>query len=112
MRSKLDAHHKEIRLVASILPVSKLILETGAFDPHALKDPAVLEKKSLDQKGPNYGYENIRAFVVSRDGYLCQHCKEWKCRVDADACIRRMKDGCTHMAHKAEHAMDMGFFHS
>ena len=75
IRSKLDAHHKEIRFVASILPVSKLIFETGAFDPHALKNPAVREDKSLYPKGPTYGYEDIRAFVLSRDGSLCQHCK-------------------------------------
>jgi cytochrome c553 len=75
MVSRLNAHRREIRFVASILPVSKLILETGTFDPHALKNPAVLEDKSLYQKGPNYGYENTKAFVLSRDGYLCQHCK-------------------------------------
>ena len=27
----MPAHHKETRLLASILPVSKLILETGTF---------------------------------------------------------------------------------
>jgi hypothetical protein len=71
----MPAHHKETRLLASILPVSKLILETGTFGSHALKNPAVLEDKSLYQKGPNYGYENTKAFVLSRDGYLCQRCK-------------------------------------
>jgi hypothetical protein len=75
MVSKLNAHRREIRFVSSILPVSKLILETGTFDPHALKNPAVLEDKSLYQKGPNFGYGNTRAFVLSRDGYFCRHCK-------------------------------------
>jgi RRXRR protein/HNH endonuclease len=74
MRSKFDAHHKEIRFVSTILPISMLILETGTFDPHALKNPAVLEDKSLYQKGPNYGYENTKAYVLNRDRYTCQHC--------------------------------------
>jgi len=33
--------------------------------------------------------------------------QEWMSSSDADARIARMKDGSTHMAHKAEHAVDM-----
>src|SRR5215475_13010851 len=33
--------------------------------------------------------------------------QEWKSATDPDARITKMKDGSTHMAHKAEHAVDM-----
>ena len=33
--------------------------------------------------------------------------KEWKHPYDADARITKMKDGSTHLAHKAEHAVDL-----
>jgi len=33
--------------------------------------------------------------------------KEWKSPVDEDARVAKMKDGSTHLAHKAEHAVDM-----
>jgi transposase len=33
--------------------------------------------------------------------------KEWKHPLDSDARITKMKDGRTHLAHKAEHAVDM-----
>jgi transposase len=33
--------------------------------------------------------------------------KEWKSPVDTDARIAKMKDGRTHLAHKAEHAVDL-----
>jgi transposase len=33
--------------------------------------------------------------------------KEWKSPVDEDARIGKMKDGRTHLAHKAEHAVDL-----
>jgi transposase len=33
--------------------------------------------------------------------------KEWKSPVDVDARIAKMKDGRTHLAHKAEHAVDL-----
>lgn len=75
MRSKIEAHLREIRLVQSLLPISAIVLETGTFDPHALKNPEVLQKKGLYQRGINYGFANTKAYVLTRDGYVCQHCK-------------------------------------
>jgi len=33
--------------------------------------------------------------------------KEWKSPTDQDARVAKMKDGRTHLAHKAEHAVDL-----
>ena len=73
--SKINSHLKEIKCVKSILPITKLILETAVFDPHALKNPDVLKNKWLYQKGINYGFANTKAYVLMRDGYSCQSCK-------------------------------------
>ena len=75
MRSKIDGHLREIHFVQSILPMSSIILETGTFDPHALKNPEVLQKKWLYQKGINYSFANTKAYVLTRDGYTCQSCQ-------------------------------------
>lgn len=75
MTSKIYAHLKEMKFVKRILPITKQIVETATFDPHALKNPAVLTNKWLYQKGINYGYANTKAYVLTRDGYRCQHCK-------------------------------------
>jgi RRXRR protein/HNH endonuclease len=75
MRSKIDAHLREIRFVQSLLPIQSIVLETGTFDPHALKNPEVLQKKWWYQKGVNYGFANTKAYVLTRDSYTCQHCK-------------------------------------
>lgn len=75
MVSKLNAHLKEINYVKSILPISRVIIETATFDTHALKNPAVLSNKWIYQKGINYGFANTKAYVLNRDGYTCQHCK-------------------------------------
>jgi 5-methylcytosine-specific restriction endonuclease McrA len=75
MISKFGAHLKEAAFVQSILPVTKLILETAAFDPHALKNPDVLKNKWLYQKGINYGYANTKAYILSRDGHTCRRCR-------------------------------------
>jgi len=75
MRSKIESHVKEVNFVKSILPIAEVIVETGTFDPHALKNPDVLKNKWLYQRGTNYGYANTRAFVLHRDEHVCQHCK-------------------------------------
>jgi len=78
MISKFNSHLKEINFVKSILPITKLILETANFDPHLLKNPALHNekiKKWAYQRGTNYGFANTKAFVLDRDSYKCQHCK-------------------------------------
>lgn len=75
MTSKIHAHVREMEFVQTVLPISKTIIETATFDPHALKNPAVLTNKWLYQKGINYGYANTKAYVLTRDGYCFQHCK-------------------------------------
>lgn len=75
MVSKISAHIREIEYVKSILPISRIIIETGNFDTHALKNPSVLNNKWLYQKGINYGFANTKAYVLNRDNHTCQHCK-------------------------------------
>lgn len=75
MISKINSHIKEINFVKSILPISRIVIETASFDVHALKNPAVLTNKWLYQHGINYGYANTKAYVLDRDKHQCQHCK-------------------------------------
>lgn len=78
MQSKLACHEREIRYTAKMLPVSRLILETGTFDPHLLKNPDLGSPAYRSwgyQKGTNYGFYNTKAYVLARDGYTCQCCK-------------------------------------
>jgi RRXRR protein/HNH endonuclease len=75
MRSKIAAHLREIRFVKHLLPITSLVLESGTFDPHALKNPEVLRNKWLYQRGINYGYANTKAYVLTRDHYTCQQCQ-------------------------------------
>ena len=78
MMSKYQAHIREIEFVKSILPISKLVLETGTFDPHLMKNPVLANEKVRHwgyQKGKLYGFENTKAYVLARDNYTCQCCK-------------------------------------
>lgn len=81
MTSKYHSHIKEIEFIKSILPITKLVLETGTFDPHLLKKPFLANPKTAKwgyQKGTNYGFENTKAMILNRDGYKCHICKTKK----------------------------------
>lgn len=81
MVSKIHSHIKEIEFVKSILPISRLVLETATFDTHLLKNPSLANEKIRHwgyQKGANYGFENTKAMVLNRDGYKCHICKNKK----------------------------------
>lgn len=78
MVSKLHSHVKEIEYIKSILPISTMVFETGQFDMHLMKNPALANPKVKYwgyQKGANYGFENTKAMVLNRDNYTCRYCK-------------------------------------
>lgn len=78
MQSKIATHEREIKFVARMVPVSKLVLETGIFDPHLLKNPELANPVYRHwgyQQGTNYGFYNTKAYVLARDNYTCQCCK-------------------------------------
>ena len=78
MISKINSHVKEIEYVKGILPINNLVLETGTFDMHLMKNPMLHNEKYRHwgyQKGLNYGFANTKAKVLNRDNYTCQCCK-------------------------------------
>ncbi len=96
MTSKVNAHEREIRNIKKILPITDIVLELGSFDPHLLKDPSLADPNKRHygyQKGPNYGYENTKAKVRSRDQYTCQHCGKRLLPLEVHHIIWRSKGG-------------------
>lgn len=91
MVSKINSHIREIEFIKSILPINTLILETGTFDPHKLKDPTV--RGWGYQKGLNYGFANSKAACLNRDNYTCQCCKTKKGTLHAHHIIYRSQGG-------------------
>jgi len=95
MVSKINSHLKEIKFITSIFPITNIIIETGNFDPHALKNPDVLKDLSLYQKGINYGFANTKAYVLNRDNYSCQNksCKTKEKRLEVHHKIFKKNGG-------------------
>lgn len=113
IKSKIDSHLREKTFVESILPITKWKVETASFDIHKISNPDV---NGLDyQNGSQKGFYNIKAYVLSRDGYQCQKCKtkEGKLHVhhimfksnggtNAPTNLITLCDDCHNKLHKGE----------
>lgn len=117
MQSKLHSHVKEIEYIKSILPITKMVFETGQFDTHLMKNPSLANPKVKHwgyQKGTNYGFENTKAMVLNRDNYTCQYCrgKHKDSKLEVHHIVFRSQNGSDeadnlitlcHTCHKALH---------
>lgn len=73
IRYKVESHLKAIRMVYSLLPVSKTTIEVAQFDAQKIKNDAIQGVEY--QHGEQMGFWNVREYVLARDGHKCQHCK-------------------------------------
>ena len=73
VRAKAESHLKAIRLIHSILTVSKTTIEVAQFDRQKMENDLI---QGTDyQQGNQMGFWNVREYVLARDGHKCQHCK-------------------------------------
>lgn len=70
---KINSHLKVIDNVIKILPVNRIIVETGQFDIQKLKNPNIQGKEY--QEGEQLGFFNLREYILFRDNHTCQNCK-------------------------------------
>ena len=72
MEAKIRAHVNVVDDICSILPISKIVIETASFDIQRLKDEDIEGKRY--QEGEQLGYSNVKAYVKARDGFRCWNC--------------------------------------
>ncbi len=93
VRHKVQAHVNEIEFCKKILPLSKLVLETGKFDTQLMEKPWLQKYKWAYQKGINYSFANARAHALDRDNYTCQCCGKNHVRLEVHHIIFRSLGG-------------------
>jgi len=71
IKHKFDSHIRFVNKIAEILPISEIILETTNFDIQKIKNPEI--NGTQYQEGEQKGYDNVKAYVLHRDGYKCQN---------------------------------------
>ena len=72
VEEKLISHQNTVRLISSFLPVSRIVIETAAFDIQRIKNPDIGGEQY--QQGEQMGFWNTREYVLYRDGHECRLC--------------------------------------
>lgn len=91
IKSKLNSHLREKRFVESILPITHWKLELASFDIHKITNPNV--KNHEYQNGQQKGFYNVKAYVLNRDNYQCQKCKDKNVKLQIHHIIFRANNG-------------------
>ncbi|MCD8208317.1 MAG: RNA-guided endonuclease IscB [Bacteroidales bacterium] len=73
VRQKVDSHVRLALLVNKVLPINNVIVEVADFDIQKIKTPDIQGEEY--QRGEQYGFGNVREYVLHWDGHTCQHCK-------------------------------------
>lgn len=68
---KINTHLKQVEIINSLLPISKIIVEVASFDIQKLNNPGISGKEY--QQGELLDFFNIREYVLFRDNHKCQH---------------------------------------
>jgi len=72
VQRKLDTHINMVNKLKELTPVKKVTVEIGEFDIQKLMNPDIYGKEY--QQGDLYGYNNLKAFLFSREHGRCQFC--------------------------------------
>lgn len=78
VQQKVQTHLTVIRKACGILPVSKITIETAAFDTQMLRAMELglpLPEGTDYQQGEQLYSWNVREYVLFRDGHTCRCCK-------------------------------------
>ena len=72
VENKVHTHMSVVKNVCKILPVSNIVVETASFDMQKIKHLDIQGEEY--QQGEQFGFWNVREYVLWRDGHVCQHC--------------------------------------
>ena len=73
VENRINAHLSRIGAVLQLLPVSKIVVETAAFDIQKIQNPGI--EGTGYQQGAQLRFWNVREYVLFRDGHTCQQCQ-------------------------------------
>jgi len=90
LRSKADATVKAVRLVASLLPVTKVHVEVGSFDTQKMQNPEIT---SLEyQQGQLEGY-HLREYLLTKWQRKCAYCQAAGIPLQVEHLVPRSRGG-------------------
>ena len=70
IESKINSHFRVVRDVYKMIPINRIVVETASFDIQKIQNPDISGVGY--QKGDQLGFDNVREYVLWRDGHICQ----------------------------------------
>ena len=70
VEQRIGYHIHLIDFVCELLPVSRIVIEEAKFDTHKIENSDI--EGVGYQRGPQYGFENVKEYVRCRDGHKCR----------------------------------------
>ena len=113
MEQRIGYHIYLIDFVCRLLPISSITVEEAKFDTHKIQNPYV--EGVGYQRGPQYGFENVKEYVRCRDGYKCRKCGS-KTHLEVHHIIQRKDGGANRpdnlvtLCHECHAALHRGEF--
>ena len=89
VEQRIGYHINMVGFVCRLLPISNITVEEAKFDTQKIENPDV--EGVGYQRGPQYGFENVKEYVRCRDGYKCRKCGS-KTHLEVHHIVQR-KDG-------------------
>ena len=74
VENKIANHIKAVKMVHRILPITKVTVEVAQFDIQKIKNQDIQGEEY--QQGEQFGFWNVREYVLFRDNHICQYCKD------------------------------------
>ena len=65
IQRRYDTHLRLIKLIKSILPITKITIETANFDIQKIENPNISNEQY--QQGNMYSYQNVRSYLMARE---------------------------------------------
>ena len=113
VEQRIGYHIHLIDFVCELLPVSRIVVEEAKFDTHKIENSDI--EGVGYQRGPQYGFENVKEYVRCRDGYKCRKCGS-KIHLEVHHIIQRKDGGTNHrdnlvtLCHDCHAALHRGEF--
>lgn len=97
LQRKVDTTVRMVERIMGMLPVNRIVVEAGKFDPALLKSEAEGVAVSY-QHGEQKGFESVKQYVMARDNYTCQNPK-CPCKKLPDAEKRKLRLRVHHLGY-------------
>ena len=73
VEQKIQTHFRVVEDIHKLLPITKIIVEAASFDIRKIKNPETHNEEY--QQGEQFGFWNVREYVLFRDNHTCKCCK-------------------------------------